>query len=130
MADGLDSHRRDTAWTNSPWFWLILFLAMGQAALFVVAPKYQKRQGRLITQFEARQARPEESESSLRSDAAREGQGDPPTSSPEGTAAERMAQRSRLRPLMILVAAVLLSVGVSLLVVRIRSARADRSGVP
>ncbi len=44
-------------WSETPWFWLLLFSGMALLALVAVNPKYRRRQGRLIRQFEARQQR-------------------------------------------------------------------------
>src|SRR5262245_23050233 len=41
--------------TDSPWFWVMLFSAMGLVALAVTAPKYASRQGRLELQYQAHQ---------------------------------------------------------------------------
>jgi len=43
------------ALTDSPWFWVMVFAAMGVVLLLVIMPKYSKRQSRLELQYQARQ---------------------------------------------------------------------------
>ncbi len=42
------------AWTDSHWFWLMAFCAIGALALLVISPRYAARQRRLEMQFQAR----------------------------------------------------------------------------
>jgi hypothetical protein len=41
--------------TDSPWFWLFAFSAMGLIGLLAVSPKYDDRQKRLEARYEGRQ---------------------------------------------------------------------------
>ena len=41
--------------TDSPWFWIALFGAMGLAALLAVSPKYGQRQAAIERKYQARQ---------------------------------------------------------------------------
>ncbi len=41
--------------TDSPWFWLALFGAMGLAALLAVSPKYGRRQATIERKYQAQQ---------------------------------------------------------------------------
>ena len=41
--------------TDSPWFWLVIFLVGGIVALFLTAPKYSWRQPQLERQYQARE---------------------------------------------------------------------------
>jgi hypothetical protein len=41
--------------TDSPWFWAMVFSAMGVVLLLAISPKYARRQGRLELQYQARQ---------------------------------------------------------------------------
>lgn len=42
--------------TDSPWFWIVLFLCGGLVILTIAAPQIENRQRRLDMQFRARQA--------------------------------------------------------------------------
>jgi hypothetical protein len=42
--------------TDSPWFWIVLFLCGGLIILTIAAPRIESRQRRLDMQFRARQA--------------------------------------------------------------------------
>jgi tryptophan-rich sensory protein len=44
-----------TAWSDSPWFWVMLFSAAGVMFLLAFSPKYGARQQRLEMQYYARQ---------------------------------------------------------------------------
>jgi hypothetical protein len=48
------THTRPPA-TDSPWFWVMLFLAAAVVALLVIAPQYGPRQRRLEMQYRARE---------------------------------------------------------------------------
>ena len=41
--------------TDSPWFWVMMFCAVGSGLLLVMSSKYAKRQGRLELQYQAHQ---------------------------------------------------------------------------
>ncbi len=43
------------ALTDSPWFWVMMFCAVGSGLVLVMSPKYAKRQGRLELQYQAHQ---------------------------------------------------------------------------
>jgi hypothetical protein len=47
--------RRSSSPTDSPWFWLMMFSAVGLVALVAMLPKYGRRQGRLELKYHAEQ---------------------------------------------------------------------------
>lgn len=55
VSDDRNASERRRPLTDSPWFWLGLFASMALLALVVVAPKYDRRQGRLVVQQEVRE---------------------------------------------------------------------------
>lgn len=102
-----------TPLSDSPWFWLLLFSATAIFALLVVSPKYVRRQGRLIRQFEARRQHrgmlPRESqEDDTHARKAR-------SRIPEASGVRR---RFRLTPLVLLAVLVLIISGTMLVVSR------------
>jgi hypothetical protein len=55
MPDSSGAPRVKPSLTDSPWFWAMIFSAMGVTLLLAISPKYAKRQGRLELQYQARQ---------------------------------------------------------------------------
>jgi hypothetical protein len=80
MSDSSGAPRASQALTDSPWFWVMLFSAMAVVLLFVISPKYSKRQGGLELQYQARQeiARRQVEGTSAPREPGREGSLSPP----------------------------------------------------
>jgi hypothetical protein len=55
MFDPSGAPRGKQSLTDSPWFWAMVFSAMGVVLLLAISPKYAQRQGRLELQYQARQ---------------------------------------------------------------------------
>jgi hypothetical protein len=55
MSDSPGAPRVKPSLTDSPWFWAMIFSAMGVVLLLAIWPKYAKRQGRLELQYQAQQ---------------------------------------------------------------------------
>jgi hypothetical protein len=55
MSDPSSTPRAKQSLSDSPWFWAMIFSAMGVVLLLAISPKYAKRQGRLELQYQARQ---------------------------------------------------------------------------
>jgi hypothetical protein len=70
------------ALTDSPWFWVMLFCAVGSGFVLMMSPKYSKRQGRLELQYQAHQEKARrqfEGEGSTREPGAEGNAAPPPT---------------------------------------------------
>lgn len=46
---------KQTSVTDSPWFWVMLFSLAGLAALFTIAPKFERREASIEAKFHARE---------------------------------------------------------------------------
>jgi len=55
MFDPSGVQRAKQSLTDSPWFWGMVFSAMGVVLLLAISPKYAQRQGRIELQYQGRQ---------------------------------------------------------------------------
>ena len=80
MSDPSGAPRGKQSLTDSPWFWAMVFSAMGVVLLLAISPKYAKRQGRLELQYQAHQeiARRQVEGSSAMREPGEEGSAAPP----------------------------------------------------